>query len=101
MAERAPAIPERLRRYELVERLSAGGLGEVFVARFDAPGGFVKAEALKRMHPHMADDEQFIHTLHDAANLAASVPHPNTVTTIDVGYEDGNHFVVLDYVCGD
>jgi hypothetical protein len=35
MSERA--IPERLGRYEIVERLSAGGMGEVFVARFVAP----------------------------------------------------------------
>src|SRR6185369_6868688 len=94
-------IPERLGRYEIVERLSAGGMGEVFVARFVGPGGFVKAVALKRIHPHLAGDEQFINMLHDEANVAAAVKHPNIVATIDVGHEGDNHFVVLDYVSGE
>ena len=101
MSNRDRAIPERLGRYEIVERLSAGGMGEVFVARFVGPGGFVKPVALKRIHPHLAEDEQFIHMLHDEANVAAAVKHPNIVVTIDVGFEDGNHFVVMDFVSGD
>jgi serine/threonine-protein kinase len=101
MSERPHAIPERLGRYEIVERLSAGGMGEVFVARYVGPGGFVKPVALKRIHPHLAEDEQFIHMLHDEANVAAAVKHPNIVVTIDVGFEAGNHFVVMDFVSGD
>lgn len=101
MSDRDRAIPERLGRYEIVERLSAGGMGEVFVARFVAPGGFVKPVALKRIHPHLAEDPQFINMLHDEANVAAAVKHPNIVVTIDVGFEDENHFVVMDYVSGD
>ena len=94
-------MPERLGRYEIVERLSAGGMGEVFVARFAGPGGFMKPVALKRIHPHLGEDQQFINMLHDEANVAAAVKHPNIVSTIDVGFEDGNHFVVLDFVSGD
>jgi serine/threonine-protein kinase len=101
MSERSHAMPERLGRYEIVERLSAGGMGEVFVARYVGPGGFVKPVALKRIHPHLAEDEQFIHMLHDEANVAAAVKHPNIVVTIDVGFEAGNHFVVMDFVSGD
>ncbi len=97
----AGAIPERLGRYEIVERLSAGGMGEVFVARFVAPGGFVKPVALKRIHPHLAGNEQFIQMLHDEANVTASLRHPNIVATVDVGSEGNDHFVVLDYVSGD
>ena len=94
-------FPPRLGRYEIVERLSAGGMGEVFVARMAGPGGFVKPVALKRIHPHLASDPEFIDMLHDEARLAASVQHPNIVRTIDLGEEAGNHFVVLDFVCGD
>ncbi|MDI1475768.1 serine/threonine protein kinase [Polyangium sp. y55x31] len=94
-------VPERLGRYEIVERLASGGMGEVFIARFVAPGGFVKAVAVKRIHPHLAEDETFIHMLHDEANVAAAIRHPNIISTIDVGFEAGNHFVVLDYANGD
>ncbi|MFO0755807.1 MAG: serine/threonine-protein kinase [Byssovorax sp.] len=95
------AMPARLGRYEIVERLSAGGMGEVFVGRFVAPGGFVKPVAIKRIHPHLSEDEQFIHMLHDEANVAAAVKHPNIVGTIDVGAEGDSHYVVLDYVSGE
>lgn len=94
-------MPERLGRYEIVERLSAGGMGEVFVARFIAPGGFVKPVALKRIHPHLAGNDQFIQMLHDEANVTASLRHPNIVATVDVGSEGDDHYVVLDYVSGD
>ncbi|MRG91024.1 serine/threonine protein kinase [Polyangium spumosum] len=94
-------VPERLGRYEIVERLASGGMGEVFIARFVAPGGFVKPVAVKRIHPFLAEDETFIHMLHDEANVAAAIRHPNIISTIDVGHEAGNHFVVLDYANGD
>lgn len=101
MSESSRAIPERLGRYEIVERLAAGGMGEVFIARFVGPGGFVKPVALKRIHGHLAGREQFVNMLHDEANITASVRHPNIVATLDVGSENGEHFVVVDYVCGD
>jgi serine/threonine-protein kinase len=98
--EAAP-IPERLGRYEIVERLASGGMGEVFVARFIAPGGFIKPVAVKRIHPHLASDETFIHMLHDEANVAAAIRHPNIIATIDVGADGDDHFVVVEYVSGD
>src|SRR5882757_4061776 len=95
------AIPERLGRYEIIQRLSAGGMGEVFLARFAGSGGFLKPVALKRVHPHLVDDPAFVKMLHDEANMASAVSHPNIVATIDVGTEGDDHFVVLDYVSGD
>lgn len=101
MSSDANDVPERLGRYEILERLASGGMGEVFVGRFVGPGGFIKPVAVKRIHPHLAGDEAFIHMLHDEANVAAAIRHPNIIGTIDVGSEGANHFVVLDYVSGD
>lgn len=94
-------VPVRLGRYEIVERLAAGGMGEVFVARAYGVGGFIKPVALKRIHPHLATNEAFIHMLHDEANVAASIRHPNIVGTLDVGVDGDSHFVVMDFACGD
>jgi eukaryotic-like serine/threonine-protein kinase len=94
-------IPVSVGRYEIVERLAAGGMGEVFLARVAGPGGFIKPVALKRIHPHLVSDTEFISMLHDEARLAASVQHPNIVRTLDVGCEGDTHYVVLDFVCGD
>lgn len=101
MSSDSQEIPERLGRYEILERLASGGMGEVFVGRFVGPGGFIKPVAVKRIHPHLAGDETFIHMLQDEANVAAAIRHPNIIATIDVGSEGDNHFVVLDYVSGD
>jgi len=101
MSSDSQDVPERLGRYEILERLASGGMGEVFVGRFVGPGGFIKPVAVKRIHPHLAGDETFIHMLHDEANVAAAIRHPNIIATIDVGSEGANHFVVLDYVSGD
>ncbi|HRI66204.1 MAG TPA: protein kinase [Polyangium sp.] len=101
MSSDAQDVPERLGRYEILERLASGGMGEVFVGRFVGPGGFIKPVAVKRIHPHLAGDEAFIHMLHDEANVAAAIRHPNIIATIDVGSEGSNHFVVLDYCSGD
>lgn len=98
----APApIPTHIGRYEVVERLAAGGMGEVFVGRMAGPGGFIKPIAIKRIHPHLAQAESFIHMLHDEAKVTASIRHPNIVATLDLGFDGHNHFVVLDYVSGE
>ncbi|MCS6901370.1 MAG: serine/threonine-protein kinase [Myxococcales bacterium] len=96
-----PRPPQQLGRYEIVERLSAGGMGEVFLARFAGPGGFLKPVALKRIHPHLANDETFLHMLHDEANVTVAIKHPNVVQILEVGSEGGSHFMVLNYVSGE
>jgi serine/threonine protein kinase len=93
--------PGKLGRYEVIERLSAGGMGEVFLARFAGPGGFLKPVALKRIHPHLASDESFLHMLHDEANVTVAIKHPNVVQILEVGSEGESHYVALDYVSGE
>ncbi len=93
--------PRQLGRYEVIERLSAGGMGEVFLARFAGPGGFLKPVALKRIHPHLASDESFLHMLHDEANVTVAIKHPNVVQILEVGSEGESHYVALDYVSGE
>src|SRR3954470_16017165 len=101
MTESARAMPARLGRYEIVERLAAGGMGEVFIARSIGVGGFVKPGGGEGVPPPLAGMDQFIDMLHDEANVSAAIRHPNIIATIDVGVDGGNHFVVLDYVSGD
>jgi len=53
------AAPARLGRYELLARLAAGGMGEIFLARLEGAAGFEKLFVIKRILPHLADDERF------------------------------------------
>ncbi|MEO7328321.1 MAG: serine/threonine-protein kinase [Minicystis sp.] len=101
MSDGDRAQPARLGRYEIVAKLASGGMGEVFIARSVGPGGFVKPVVVKRIHPHLASDPQFVQMLFDEANLTAAAQHPNIVATLDVGSEGNDHFLILDYVAGD
>jgi serine/threonine-protein kinase len=57
--------------------------------------------AIKRLHPHLARNPEFVAMFLDEARLAARIRHPNVVSTLDVVATEGELFVVMDYVAGD
>src|SRR5438445_4627483 len=82
-------------RYRLVERIDAGGAGEVWRATDERLGRDVAVKILG------ADaDEAFRDRFADEARRAASVSHPNVVTVFDEGRERGDSFMVMEYVRG-
>jgi predicted Ser/Thr protein kinase len=82
-------------RYRLVERIDAGGAGEVWRARDERLGRDVAVKILGKNA-----DEAFRERFADEARRAASVQHPNVVTVFDEGREDGESFMVMEYVRG-
>lgn len=90
-----------LGRYEILFRLAAGGMAEVFVARQRGEGGFERPVAIKRMLAHLAEDERFVAMFLDEAKLAACIGSPHVVQTLDVGLdESGSPFIVMDLIIG-
>ncbi|HWB75374.1 MAG TPA: serine/threonine-protein kinase [Nannocystaceae bacterium] len=89
-----------LGRYVVVERIGAGGMAELYLARVDGPPRFAKAVALKLLHPHMADDPELVRMLEKEARIAATLDHPGIVQVIDVDTASAERFVVLEYVHG-
>ncbi|HYR93006.1 MAG TPA: serine/threonine protein kinase [Methylomirabilota bacterium] len=82
-------------RYRLVERIDAGGAGEVWRARDERLDRDVAVKILG------ADaDEAFRQRFADEARRAASVQHPNVVTVFDEGREGGDSFMVMEFVRG-
>src|SRR5690606_8399320 len=62
---------------------------------------FQKLVALKRMLPHLTDDERFVHMFMDEGKLAANISSPNVVSTLDLGRaDDGSLFLVMELVVG-
>jgi serine/threonine-protein kinase len=90
-----------LGRYTLHAELASGGMATVYIGRLNGPVGFGRTVAIKRLHPHFAKDLEFVKMFLDEAKLAARVQHPNVVPTLDVVAEDGELFLVLDYVKGE
>jgi serine/threonine-protein kinase len=92
---------ERLDRYELVAELASGGMATVFLGRILGVGGFQRFVAIKRLHPHLASEQEFVEMFLDEARLAASIHHPNVVSILEVGTSDRGYYLVMEYIEGD
>ena len=102
MAEQSSAdFRGSLGRYALYGEIAAGGMATVHLARLLGPVGFARTVAIKRLHPHLAKDPDFVAMFLEEARLAARVRHPNVVATLDVVSDDGELFLVMEYVAGE
>src|SRR5262245_48253371 len=99
----------RFGRYETLRAIASGGMATIYLGRALGAGGFERLVAIKVMHPHIADDPDFVAMFLDEARLAARVRHPNVVATIDVQqleHADGGQgtgtqlFIVMEYIEG-
>ena len=97
MAARAATVG----RYALYDEIASGGMAVVHLGRLMGPAGFARTVAIKRLHPHLARDPEFVAMFLDEARLAARVRHPNVVSTLDVVAAEGELFVVMESGPGD
>jgi len=86
-------------RYLLVQRLSRGGMGEIFLAKHGL-AGFEKLTVIKKVLPHLAADESFISRFVDEAQVAIKLQHVNVAQVFEVGRVGGEYFLALEYVEG-
>src|ERR1700683_5467140 len=90
-----------LGRYALYEKIASGGMASVHIGRLVGPVGFARTVAIKRMHPQLAEDPEFVSMFLDEARLAARIRHPHVVATLDVVAMSGKLFLVMDFVQGE
>lgn len=84
-------------RYRLEQRVAAGGMGEVWVARDQV---LDRKVAVKVLHPHAIEDVVFLERFREEARNAAQLAHPNVVAVHDFGEHDRLPFLVMEYVDG-
>jgi serine/threonine-protein kinase len=96
----APHARRMLDRYEIIAEIAKGGMGTVYLARLEGAGGFERLMAIKLMHEHLAEEEQFVTMLLDEARTAASIHHPNAVGIVDVCASPVGYYLVMNYVMG-
>ncbi len=100
-ASASPSAPSTFGRYEALFRIASGGMAEVYAARVRGEAGFQKLVALKRMLPHLTDDDRFGTMFMDEGRLAAHISSPNVVSTLDLGRaDDGSLYLVMELVVG-
>jgi serine/threonine-protein kinase len=85
-------------RYELEELVGTGGMSTVFRAR---DRQLDRRVALKILHGHYAEDPEYLERFRREARAVARLSHPNIVTVIDRGDDDGRQFIVFEYVEGE
>ena len=84
-------------RYQIIARIAAGGMGEVFRAHDSV---LAREVAIKVLHPGLASEPAFIDRFRREARAAANLSHPNIVQVHDWGERDGTSFMVMEYVRG-
>jgi serine/threonine-protein kinase len=85
-------------RYELKHVVGTGGMSSVYCA-FDTL--LERNVALKILHDQFGGDEEYVERFRREARAVAQLSHPNIVTVIDRGEEDGKQFIVFELVEGD
>jgi eukaryotic-like serine/threonine-protein kinase len=99
-SEISPAHAQELGKYRLIAKLARGGMGDVYLAVAQGPGGFHKLVAVKEMRPDFAGDERYVAMFLEEARLAARLAHPNIVQTYEIGTDGGRHFMTMEYLEG-
>jgi serine/threonine protein kinase len=87
-------------KYCLLERVSVGGMAEIFRAKpFNAPES-QKHLALKRILPHLAEDGEFVQMFIDEAKLTVQLIHPNIVRTYELGRFHTSPYILMEFISG-
>jgi len=98
MVTGASAAP--IERYVVLEFLSEGGMGAIYLGKKMGAGGFEKEVVLKQLLPEFTSQPEFIDLFLREARLSATLDHANIIHTIDLVTAGAEHFIVMEYLAG-
>ncbi len=98
--EEEPSDGIKFGQYVLLEKIATGGMAEVWKARMRGVEGFQKIVAIKKILPHLSDNEDFIEMFIDEAKLAAQLNHNNIIHIYDLGMIQNSYYIAMEYVDG-
>ena len=91
---------QRIGPYLLQKKVARGGMAELYLADYVREDGFRRKVAVKRILPHLADNNDFIKMFTREARLAALLQHPNIVQIFDYGNIENVYFIAMEYIDG-
>ena len=86
--------------YHVMECLGLGGMGRVDLAIHAPFDGVERAVALKRLHPHLGADAEFVRMFRREMRTAARICHPHVCRVLDAGKESGLWYFAMDLLFG-
>ena len=84
-------------RYRVLSRIGSGGMADVYLAEDQLLGRQV---AVKVLHHHFAEDQEFVERFRREASSAARLSHQNIVGIFDRGEWNGTYYIAMEYVAG-
>ncbi|MBI2389334.1 MAG: protein kinase [Deltaproteobacteria bacterium] len=97
---RSSAPPQKLGRYDVIRRLGAGGMAEVYLARSRGAEGVQKLVVVKRILPAHNQSPRMRQMFIDEARLSMRLNHPNIVQVFDFQETDGGFLLCMEFVEG-
>src|SRR5689334_12814020 len=85
--------------YQLIAKLATGGMAEIFLARQNGASHH-DVIVLKRILPHLAEDDHFVTMFRDEADLASKLVHKNVCQVMSFGQYGGTWFIAMEYLHG-
>jgi eukaryotic-like serine/threonine-protein kinase len=100
IAPTSPLDKRALGKFELLCRLTAGGMSEIFLAHQKGLAGFNKLVVLKTILPDISGEEDFVRMFLDEARTTAAFSHPNIAQVYELDTDDGQLFMAMEFVQG-
>src|SRR5256885_2750971 len=88
---------ENIGRYRILEKLGAGGMGEVYLAEDTKLGRKV---ALKVLAEELTQNRDRLSRFDQEAYAASALNHPNILTIYEMGDDNGRHYIATEYIDG-
>ena len=86
--------------YQLKKKIAQGGMAELYLADYIRGDGFRRTVAIKKILPHLAQNQDFVAMFIREARLAAMLQHPNIVQIFDLVKIHNGHYIAMEFVDG-
>lgn len=96
----AQQFPQKFGPYTLHQLIARGGMAEIYRATMPGIGTFEKVLAIKKILPHLVENEEFITMLVDEARILVGLNHANIAQVYDLGSIDDSYYIAMEYVHG-
>jgi len=87
-------------KYQLLEKIAAGGMAEIYRAQFSAAAGVTKPLVIKKILPAYADNPSFVSMFINEAKIAVGLSHGNIAQVFDFGEINGEYYLAMELVHG-